>query len=715
MTTHTSLLGSGYREYLQEASPSILRSDRAVPVHNLESEPKNRVQSTEKKDAGAKWTIGWRTPIVMVSCYVLALLLSITHLVMFIFLDNKPIISYHQSYVTTASTNLASSFRLTLKVALGVAFTQTLWRLLRKSSQTLRNVEDLFTMRTNPFLAVRWGILRSAPLLSLFVLVLWALEIVTNFPPGALTVTLKPYGTTAWRTVMALDTSYIGRVVDNSSDPQLDPSIAILDVLSVTDDDNSIITGIELEIINSNQNVSDDIWDRRDSVHRLASRTMISGTISTIPSPCGLNCTYSLQFFGPYMICDPPKKETGCMGTGFSTAPYYFGIWSNPIDDITIPYTEQMTPVYRRSEPLSVASFNTSVYTPLGWMGPAEDNVGDICYEELSLRCQPGQAAYNVSVTYQDGVQGFKVDITPPSIRVLTDLTKPTNISCPSGCNCCMFMQCSCRPLSDTNIQWISDANNMALIESMTLALAGQYDVQLINPGGADFNYTLDDGTVVDLQPISTKDESFGTVYAPSTCGNACDPGTQTTGPLNGTIVANTALNQRVNDYTSSLGPNITINQDILNEMLQNITLSVMNTLGYWTTEVNATTSTLRNVYSFSNKLNLILPYYLSLAVSLPLLLIGSILLHRNGVSATDGGFLQILTTTSTSKALHGAASQGALGGAENVPDQLKELKVRYGELIDDDSELKALRRRVGFGVEHEVVPIQKGARYGGV
>ena len=408
------------------------------------------------------------------------------------------------------------------------------------------------------------------------------------------------------------------------------------------------------------------------------------------------------------MICDPPEKEAGCLGSSnLISAPYYFGIWSDPVDDVIIPYIEQL-PAERRSEsePLSVASFNTSVYTPLGFVY----DIFDVCYEKVSLRCQPGQAMYNVFVTYQDGSQGFAVDITPALVRVLTDITKPTNISHPSECYCCENIQCSSRPLSDANIQWISDANNMALIESMTLALAGQFDIALtpINAvSDGPFNYTLDNGTVVNLQRLWTTDET--------SCGNNCEVGSQSSGPLNGTIVASTALNLRVNNHTSSYGPNISVTQDILNEMLQNITLSAMNELGYWTTEVNATTSTLRNVYSFSNKLNLILPYYLSLAISLPLLVIGSILLYCNGVSATDGGFLQILTTTSNSKALHNAASIGALGGEENVPERLKDLKVRYGELVDDNSELNDLRRRVGFGIGNEVVPIQKGARYGGV
>jgi hypothetical protein len=62
---------------------------------------------------------------------------------------------------------------------------------------------------------------------------------------------------------------------------------------------------------------------------------------------------------------------------------------------------------------------------------------------------------------------------------------------------------------------------------------------------------------------------------------------------------------------------------------------------------------------------------------------------------------------------LHAAASGGALGGQENVPEDLRDLKIRFGELINGEEESKAVTRRVGFGVEDEVVPIQKGVTYG--
>ena len=389
---------------------------------------------------------------------------------------------------------------------------------------------------------------------------------------------------------------------------------------------------------------------------------MVAGTITTSPSPCGSNCTYSLQFVGPYLLCDLPLKSVGVLDLT-EPFPLYIGVWSNPIDDITIPYQDQLS-FERRTESVSVTSFNTTLLTLLG-----KEQSGSTLVEMSFQRCRPGQTIYNVKVAYQDGIQKFTVQTNPGSNRLLTDLTKPTPVK--------IYSNNYSSTWSETSLQWLSDANNMAIIEAMTLALAGQYTVQVQSfIGGGDFTYNLN-GSNITLANVVILDD----IYDLLSIGNG-DALIDPTGPQNGTIIASTAINRRINNFNITEGPDLVIDQDILDEMLQNITLSLMNTFPLWSTEVNVTQTIFRNVYSFSNKLNLLLPYYVSLAVALPLLALGGLSLYQNGVSATDGGFLQILTTTSTSKALNAAASGGALGGQESVPEELRDLKIRYGELI---------------------------------
>jgi hypothetical protein len=93
--------------------------------------------------------------------------------------------------------------------------------------------------------------------------------------------------------------------------------------------------------------------------------------------------------------------------------------------------------------------------------------------------------------------------------------------------------------------------------------------------------------------------------------------------------------------------PNVTepytVSQQLLNQALLNITMSVITDFRLW----NATDTEIQqrmtiNVYSFSKPLNLLIPYFVSLFLALPILAIGGFALRQNGVSAVDGGFIQV-------------------------------------------------------------------------
>jgi hypothetical protein len=162
-------------------------------------------------------------------------------------------------------------------------------------------------------------------------------------------------------------------------------------------------------------------------------------------------------------------------------------------------------------------------------------------------------------------------------------------------------------------------------------------------------------------------------------------------------------------DITPSL---FNVNQDVLNAMLANITLSSISAFNLWTTNTDITQNLSVNVYSFSRPLNLLLPYFLILLLALPFIVLGLYSLYANGVSATDCGFLQLLTTTRGSKVIDKAARGGCLGGDENIPVELKKIRVRFGELINENSGSES--RIAGFGTEGEVVTLRKGGMYGG-
>lgn len=128
------------------------------------------------------------------------------------------------------------------------------------------------------------------------------------------------------------------------------------------------------------------------------------------------------------------------------------------------------------------------------------------------------------------------------------------------------------------------------------------------------------------------------------------------------------------------------ITEALLNEGLANLTISALS-LNTWFGVVNGTVTKQFSVYLFKHKLNFFLPYGLCLLFAIPIVLLGLIAQYKNGVSAIDGGILQILMTTTGRTELEKRAMRGCLGGYENVPEELKQLEVRFGELLSDGDE----------------------------
>ncbi|PHH92847.1 hypothetical protein CDD83_4519 [Cordyceps sp. RAO-2017] len=158
----------------------------------------------------------------------------------------------------------------------------------------------------------------------------------------------------------------------------------------------------------------------------------------------------------------------------------------------------------------------------------------------------------------------------------------------------------------------------------------------------------------------------------------------------------------------------LNVSEEILNEILTNITISTISELGLWTVPVDVSKHLWVNSYDFSRPLNLLLPYTVAVLYSLPLIGLGLVALYWNGVPAIDGGLFQLLMTTRGCEEIDRVAAKGCLGGESNVPPELKNMEARYGELkprnVKDDASSSGAGpgRLIGFGPKGEVVPLPR-------
>lgn len=110
--------------------------------------------------------------------------------------------------------------------------------------------------------------------------------------------------------------------------------------------------------------------------------------------------------------------------------------------------------------------------------------------------------------------------------------------------------------------------------------------------------------------------------------------------------------------------------ENSVNEFLAHVSTSALF-LNTWNANVNANNTEFRNIYRFLYPVNLIVLHGTCLVAVLIFVVIGLNALRMNGVPGTDGGSLQILTTTTGAMALNRAAAAGSLKATTAMSKEL--------------------------------------------
>jgi hypothetical protein len=143
--------------------------------------------------------------------------------------------------------------------------------------------------------------------------------------------------------------------------------------------------------------------------------------------------------------------------------------------------------------------------------------------------------------------------------------------------------------------------------------------------------------------------------------------------------------------------------ENLLNELVYNITLSALS-LGTWKKDVPVTTTIYRNMYQFSYRNSLILPYSICLGVAIIFAIIALWSLHQNGILAADGGFLQVMIATRGDTQMERLVLEHGNSAVEGISKELGSLKVRFGELVIQE-------KRMGFGTVNETLVLRERKR----
>jgi hypothetical protein len=158
------------------------------------------------------------------------------------------------------------------------------------------------------------------------------------------------------------------------------------------------------------------------------------------------------------------------------------------------------------------------------------------------------------------------------------------------------------------------------------------------------------------------------------------------------------------NTDPDSFNSKLNVSEAGLNELLTNITFSLMS-LDLFNNNITVNATEYLNTYEFSRPINLVLPYALCLAFGLLIVALGLLSLWQNGVPATEG-FMQIMMATRGRTEMERLVLEQEMSDSSKATEVLRELKIRYGELVTEDA--VEGRKMQGFGTAGETVSLRK-------
>ncbi|KAL0635166.1 hypothetical protein Q9L58_005891 [Maublancomyces gigas] len=335
-----------------------------------------------------EWGIHWYTPVSIFLLLLAGTATAIAHHLFYRYLDNSLVGGeVKQRWSLWIGSGLSFLTKVMLTAALGIARTQWVWMTLRSEWFTLDGIDALFGIVSDPALFLNWRMIKKAKVATIMAIGMWMFPLAAILTPGTISVHTVPLTHTVACSVPSLlfgfDRNSTATIPAWS---ELARNVTVVGFLTL--ENMMILTSIT------------------PLVRRSMSLPAYSGIIANLrelpradlPSPttvgalCGANCTYTVEFLGPTIIC----KE--------------FTDWSNSRWDNSIEF---MAGSFYMGDSTSLSSDYGTIL--VGIELPDRKR-----YPSVYVGCQSGSAHYTVKHVIEE--RNFlqpsisKVEIAPPIV-----------------------------------------------------------------------------------------------------------------------------------------------------------------------------------------------------------------------------------------------------------------------------------------------------------
>ncbi|KAL9106358.1 MAG: hypothetical protein Q9227_008627 [Pyrenula ochraceoflavens] len=224
---------------------------------------------------------------VMLGSLLMAIFFSISHHLFYTYLHGRDVsvAPFSQQTNLNAGTIFAFLVKAALAAAVGTAYNQVLWRTFLRRRLPVAAIDSLSSLPTSVIELLNWKRVPRHPILAALAVVLWALWVATAFPPGTLSVRLES---------VEGETKMIGPYLDWTRPIIFDESRTRAE--TYFDRDLSGKSHYTYNVV------------PRGIASSIATIAGLTGEIPLIPHLMP-NSSYSAQFAGPALRCDPIQPK----------------------------------------------------------------------------------------------------------------------------------------------------------------------------------------------------------------------------------------------------------------------------------------------------------------------------------------------------------------------------------------------------------------------
>lgn len=569
-----------------------------------------------------------------------------------------------------------------LNAAVGLAFTQQLWRSVRQKSFSIASLDKMFGITTDPTSFRSWQVLSRAKVVTFLALVAWVLPFAGIIPPATLTVDTVPY-------------------------PQVKKMAFGIPNWS----SRSLIT----PAIDNTATVPSDV------MLRLALQTGLRSQILPIEAPA-TNSSFGLVFFGPTMRCKAPNDA---QKTAFD---YYVarirnesGIFvATDIDDVNAiqqkdPTAPAVSLIYSAfsprfsemvNDPSVDATYNGWV-PELGSFSPSNPLrpgvLQDALLQELwiqlsdqSIVCQLANASFDVHIQNLNGAQ----TVTFNSVQALPEYNQTYLENSDSDCSDWdNEAYCTSIKLNDPQMSYIGWYGALANL------LNGNVTLNTGTGDASDYNHTTNMLQQTGLTSCPELSNNWWTIYCQEVgasldfCNSLLDDTTNFFPEEEPYLCRNGTLARAIEDLANNITVSLLSNRQLpWGSSVEDINSTSFANHGIM---IPVTITSLVNLYTYDWR-NLVISYAIAAAFALGAATLGGLAFRQNGVGHVSS-FSAIVATTRNHDL--DALMEGQCLGAVPLSEDVSKTKLRCG-LVGPTTEKV---RHVAFGLEHDVQTLQNG------